>query len=118
MDWVTSLTAVVGIGTVLFILIAFLRGEFKDMETPKYEMLDMPKPEATQEKIPGRIGIEDRVIRLGLVGAAFYYSARVGPDSEISTLLTLIGAYLLVTGIFGDDPIYEIFKLDSKISDQ
>jgi len=118
MDLVTSLTAIIGIGIVIFILFAFLRGEFRNMETPKYEMLNIEKPEITHEKIPGRIGVEDRIIRIGLVGAGFYYAARIGHESEIATVLSAIALYLLITGLFGDDPIYEFFKVDTKIADQ
>ena len=119
MDWVSSLAIVVGVATIVFVLIAYLKGEFSRMEDPKYEMLGLEKPDRSIEIVRGRIGVEDRIIRLGLVGAAFYYSTRIGGWEVLpGMLLSIFGAYLFVTGIWGRDPIYMIFRWDTQMADQ
>lgn len=84
------------------VVLALRRGEFDD-ETPKYEMLGMEPPPRPVRR-PGRLSIENRIIRLGLVGAAFYYAARIGWESAPAWLLAVLGAYFVVTGLWGRDP--------------
>jgi len=110
---------VLGLGVLLLIVVALFRGELRDIERPKYEMLGLTPPEARRERVPGRLGIEDRVIRLGLVGAAFYYAgARLGFGHPLGVLLGALGAYLLITGLVGRDPLYYALGWDTRFPEQ
>jgi len=114
MDPLNLVGILLGLGVLLLIVIAISRGELRDLERPKYEMLGLEPPEELPERIPGRLGIEDRVIRLGLVGASFYYAGRLGWVEAGGIALVAIGTYLLITGILGRDPFYLLKGWDSR----
>ncbi|GEM_PF-1282580 len=121
MEAVELLGIVLGLGILLFLVVALFRGELRDLERPKYEMLGLapPPPEAQRERVPGRLGVEDRVIRLGLVGAAFYYAgARLGWTHPVGILLGVLGLYLLLTGLVGRDPLYYALGWDTRFPEQ
>ncbi len=110
-----------GLGVLLLIGVAVLRGEFRDIERPKYEMLGLAPPEVERERerVPGRLGIEDRVIRLGLTGASLYYAgARLGWDHPLGIALGAVGGYLLLTGLVGRDPLYWALGWDTRFPEQ
>jgi len=104
--WILEAVVVVlGVGILGMVLLALRRGEF-DSEAPKYEMLDMAPPETLEPLPPGALSPSERIIRLGLIGAAFYYTARIGWDDPLGIVLAAIGAYITVTGLWGKDPFY------------
>lgn len=114
-----------GLGVLLLIVAALFRGELRDIEKPKYEMLGLTPPpppspaERERGRVPGRLGIEDRVIRLGLVGAAFYYGgARLGFGHPLGVALGVLGGYLLLTGLVGRDPLYYALGWDTRFPEQ
>ncbi len=97
-----------GLGILALIVLGLTRGEF-DAEAPKYEMLGLEPPVPPQSAhAAGRLGPVDRVVRLGLIGAAFYYAARWGWASPLGVVLSLIGVYVTVTGLWGKDPVYRL----------
>jgi hypothetical protein len=118
MDPLNLVGILLGLGVLLLIVLAVSRGELRDLERPKYEMLGLEPPEELPERRPGRLGIEDRVIRLGLVGASFYYAGRLGWAEPAGIALVMVGAYLLVTGLLGRDPIYLLKGWDSRSPQQ
>lgn len=81
-------------------------------------MLGISPPEAKPERRPGRLGVEDRIVRLGLVGASLYYAARIGWTHPVGLLLGLMGVYLLITGLLGRDPIYRLAGWDTRMPEQ
>ena len=103
------LAVLLGVGMLVLILLALSRREF-DSERPKYEMLGQEPPAQVPARPVGRLGPEDRIVRLGLVGAAFYYAARLDWMSVVGIVLSLVGIYLLMTGLLGRDPIYRLLK--------
>jgi hypothetical protein len=66
MDPVNLLGVLLGVGALALIVLAISRGEFREIETPKYEMLGREPPQEARPARPGRLGIEDRIICLGL----------------------------------------------------
>jgi hypothetical protein len=118
MDFDTLFGILLGASVLIFIILAVSRGELSNLESAKYEMLDMSPPDKAVERKSGRIGIEDRIIRLGLVGAAFYYASRFGWSNLLGISLGILGSYLLLTGLFGRDPIYMLRGWDTRMSDQ
>lgn len=118
MDLISIFGLLMGVAVLVFIILAVFRGELSDQERAKYEMLGISPPEETAERKPGRIGIEDRIIRLGLVGAAFYYAAaRIGWENPAGIALAVLASYLLLTGIVGRDPIYFWRHWDTRFKD-
>lgn len=115
MDPLHLVGILLGLGVLLLIALALFRGELRDMERPKYEMLGQEPPEAVAPKRPGRLGIEDRVIRLGLVGASLYYAARLGWVHPGGIALGVLGVYLLLTGLSGRDPLYRWRGWDTRL---
>ncbi len=119
MESIEILGIVLGLGVLLLIVVALFRGELRDLEKPKYEMLGLTPPEAKKEHVPGRLGVEDRVIRLGLVGASFYYAgARLGWAHPVGIVLGVLGTYLLITGLLGRDPLYYALGWDTRFPEQ
>lgn len=104
MSLMEVLAIVLGLAILALILWALRRGEFDD-ETPKYEMLGVQPPEQPIRPSGDRLTIESRIVRVGLVGATFYYASRMGWDMAPAWLLALAGLFLLVTGVWGRDPI-------------
>lgn len=102
LEW---LAVLLGVSVVGLILAATRRGEF-DAETPKYEMLDIPSPKKVPALAPGRLSPTDRIVRLGLIGACFYYAARLGWGDPIGVILGIVGTYSALTGLWGRDPFY------------
>ncbi|ROO27294.1 hypothetical protein SAOR_08835 [Salinisphaera orenii MK-B5] len=94
-----------GAGIVILFLAALRHEEF-DAEAPKYEMLGLPVPTRPPRRGSGRLGPTDRIVRLGAIGAAFYYAGHFGWGEPVGLVLALVGLYLSVTGLFGRDPIY------------
>lgn len=104
--WVLEVVvALLGVGILFMLLLALRRGEF-DNEAPKYEMLGMEPPETVEPLPPGVLNPIERIIRLGLIGALFYYAARVGWGDPLGIVLAAVGAYVTVTGLWGKDPFY------------
>jgi hypothetical protein len=118
MEPVELLGIVLGLGVLLLIVVALFRGELRDIERPKYEMLGISPPEVERERIPGRLGVEDRVLRLGLVGASLYYASRVGWTHPVGIVLGTVGVYLLITGLIGRDPLYYALGWDTRFPEQ
>jgi len=106
LEW---LAVVLGVSIVALILIALRRGEF-DREAAKYEMLDMSQPAKTLTLPPGRLNPTDRIVRLGLIGACFYYAARIGWTDPVGIALAVVGAYASLTGLWGKDPLYYLWR--------
>lgn len=106
------------LGALAIIVLALKRGELSDLERPKYEMMGLSPPTERPKRQAGRLGIEDRVIRLGLVGASLYYASRVGWTRPLGITLGLLGAYLLVTGLLGRDPLYYLKGWDSRLPEE
>lgn len=94
-----------GVGALLLIAIAVQRREF-DAEAPKYEMLGQSPPPKTPRLPAGKLSPADRIVRLGLIGAAFYYASRVGWTTPLGIALAVIGLYATATGLWGRDPLY------------
>ncbi|OGF53118.1 MAG: hypothetical protein A2Z21_06925 [Candidatus Fraserbacteria bacterium RBG_16_55_9] len=114
MDPLNLFGILLGVGVLLLIALAVFRGELSDSERPKYEMLGQEPPSIRVPARPGRLGVEDRVIRLGLVGASFYYSSQLGWAEASGIALGMLGAYLLLTGLVGRDPVYRWRGWDSR----
>jgi len=94
-----------GVGALLLIAIAVQRREF-DAEAPKYEMLGQTPPKEAPRLPAGKLSPVDRIVRLGLIGAAFYYASRMEWTTPLGILLIVIGSYATVTGLWGRDPLY------------
>jgi len=118
MDPLNVLGVLLGLGALVIIVLALNRGELSDLERPKYEMMGLSPPTQRPERRPGRLGIEDRVIRLGLVGASFYYAARAGWTQPLGITLGLLGVYLLATGLLGRDPLYRLKGWDTRLPEE
>ncbi len=115
MDPVNLLGILLGVGALALIVLAVFRGEFREMEQPKYEMLGRePPPEAPPAR-PGRLGIEDRIIRLGLAIAGGYYASRFGWGTPVGVVLTVLALYLGVTAVIARDYVYKIFQIDTRL---
>ncbi len=101
----TGVAVLLGVIILILIATALRRGEF-DAETPKYEMLGRRPPAATQQ-VSGdsSLGITDRVVRLGLLGAVFHYAAVAGWTTVPGLALCVAGIWLAATGLFGRDPL-------------
>lgn len=97
--------ALLGVGALLLIAIAVQRREF-DAEAPKYEMLGQSPPQEPPRPPAGKLSPVDRTVRLGLIGAAFYYASRVGWAAPLGIALVVIGLYAAATGLWGRDPLY------------
>lgn len=117
MDPLNLLGILLGLGALLLIALAVFRGELSELERPKYDMLGQEPPVVTAPKRAGRLGIEDRVIRLGLVGALFYYATQLGWVQWSGIALGVLGAYLLLTGLVGRDPVYRWRGWDSRAAE-
>lgn len=101
----TLLAVLLGIAILALFALALRRGEF-DSEAPKYEMLGMaPAPESTPEPGDRALGVTDRVVRLGLLGAVFHYAGAAGWTTPAGVVLSLGGVWLIATGATGRDPI-------------
>jgi len=101
----TMLAVVLGVVILALFAVALRRGEF-DSEAPKYEMLGMtPPPDPTPEPGQRGLGVTDRVVRLGLLGAIFHYAGTMGWTTPAGVILSLGGIWLAVTGATGADPI-------------
>jgi hypothetical protein len=101
----SPLGILLGVVAPTLFAVAWGRGEF-DAEAPKYEMLGM-EPPAPQPPVPGdkRLGVTDRVVRLGLLGAVFHYAGAAGWTSAAGLVLVAGGGSLAATGVFGRDPL-------------
>lgn len=119
MDPLNLLGIILGLSVLILIVLAVSRGEFRDIERPKYEMLGLAPPDkGEQERVRGRLGVEDRVIRVGLVGAAVYYAARAGWSHPLGLSLLAAAGYLLVTGLTGWDLMYRLLGWDTRFPEQ
>lgn len=105
LEW---LAVLLGVGVVGLIMAAIRRGEF-DSETPKYEMLNLPSPQKAPALAPGKLSPTDRIVRLGLLGACFYYAARVGWGDPVGITLGIVGTYSALTGLWNRDPLYRLW---------
>ncbi len=112
LNWLGILT---GMGVLTLLGLAVLRGEFAQIERPKYEMLDQEPPMITKPAQPGRLGIEDRIIRFGLAAAACYYADRLGWLTPLGLLLMALTLYLGITALLARDYLYKIFKIDTRL---
>lgn len=115
MDPLNWLGILLGIGALVLIALAIFRGELREMERPKYEMLGQEPPTETQPARPGRMGIEDRIIRLGLAIAGGYYASRFGWGSALGIVLAVLAFYLGVTALIARDYLYKIFEIDTRL---
>lgn len=102
-----GLAALTGLVVLFLVLAATARREF-DGEAPKYEMLGLEPPENPPPLPPGRLGPTDRIVRLGSLGAAFYYAGELGWLHPVGAALAAIGAYFAITGLSGFDPLYRL----------
>lgn len=115
MDPLNWLGIVLGIGALALVLLAVFRGELREIEKPKYEMLGQEPPPQTQRAHPGRMGIEDRIIRLGLAIAGGYYASRFGWGTLGGIVLAVLALYLGVTALIARDYLYKILKIDTRL---
>ncbi len=115
MDPLNWLGILLGIWALALILLAVFRGELRETEKPKYEMLGQEPPTETQTARPGRMGIEDRIIRLGLAIAGGYYASRLGWVSALGIALAVLAFYLGVTALVARDYLYKILKIDTRL---
>jgi hypothetical protein len=115
MDPVNLLGILLGLGVLALIALAVFRGELHNLEKPKYEMLGQAPPAESQPAQPGRLGIEDRIIRLGICGAAGYYASHLGWQTPLGLLLILISLYTGATGLIARDYVYKFLKLDTRL---
>lgn len=99
------IVALLGVSVLALLVIAVKRREF-DAEAPKYEMLGQSPPQDTPRLPAGKLSPVDRTVRLGLIGAAFYYATGLGWTTPLGIALAVIGAYATVTGLWGHDPLY------------
>ncbi len=101
----TVVAAVLGAGVLVLAALAWRRGEF-DAEVPKYEMLGVDPPAPARARPEGSdLGITDRVVRLGLLGAVLHYASAAGWVTGPGVVLSLAGLWLAVTGLKGRDPL-------------
>jgi hypothetical protein len=115
MDPVNLLGVLLGVGALALIVLAIFRGEFREIETPKYEMLGREPPQEARPARPGRLGIEDRIIRLGLAIAGGYYASRFGLGTLGGVVLAVLALYLGVTALLARDYLYKIFHIDTRL---
>ena len=115
MDPANLLGILIGVGVLILIGLAVFRGELKDMEKPKYEMLGQEPPAETKPAEPGRLGVEDRIIRFGLAIASGYYASRLGWQTPVGVLLLAASLYLGVTSIIARDYFYKFLNLDTRL---
>ncbi len=115
MDPLNWLGIVLGIGALALVLLAVFRGELREIERPKYEMLGQEPPTETRAVRPGRMGIEDRIIRLGLAIAGGYYASRFGWGTPVGIVLAVLALYLGVTALIARDYLYKILKIDTRL---
>lgn len=115
MDPLNWLGILLGVGALALIVLAVFRGEFQEIEKPKYEMLGQEPPTEIKPARPGRLGIEDRIIRVGLALAGGYYASRFGWGSALGIVLAVLALYLGVTALLGRDYLYKILKLDTRL---
>lgn len=115
MDPLNWLGILMGLGVLILLGLAVLRGEFAEIERSKYEMLDQKPPAITKPAQPGRMGIEDRIIRFGLATAALYYAARLGWLTPLGLFLMALTLYLGVTALLARDYLYKIFRIDTRL---
>jgi hypothetical protein len=115
MDPLHWLGILLGIGALVLIALAVFRGELREMERPKYEMLGQEPPTETKPARPGRMGIEDRIIRLGLAIVGGYYASRFGWGTALGTVLAILALYLGVTALLARDYLYKIFQIDTRL---
>lgn len=115
MDPLNWLGVLLGVGALALIVLAVFRGEFRELERPKYEMLGQEPPRETQPARPGRMGIEDRIIRVGLAIAGGYYASRFGWGSALGIVLLVLALYVGVTALLARDYLYKILKIDTRL---
>jgi len=118
MEPLSWLGILLGLGVLVLIGLAAFRGELSDLERPKYEMLGQEPPieaAALPPKRPGRLGVEDRIIRLGLAIASGYYASRLGWGTLASWLLSALALYLILTALVARDYIYKKFNIDTRL---
>jgi hypothetical protein len=115
MDPVNLLGVLLGVGALALIVLAIVRGEFRELERPKYEMLGREPPQEAQPARPGRLGIEDRVIRVGLAIAGGYYASQFGWGTSVGIVLAVLALYLGGTALLGRDYLYRILKIDTRL---
>lgn len=115
MDPINLLGILLGLGSLLLIGLAVLRGEFSEIERPKYEMLDQSPPPETRPAQPGCVGVEDRIIRFGLAVAASYYAARLGWGTAWGIGLVVLALYLGATALIARDYLYKFLKLNTRL---
>ncbi len=115
MDPVNLLGILLGLGALALIALAVFRGELSNLEKPKYEMLGQEPPKESKPAQPGRLGIEDRIIRLGLCGAAGYYASHLGWQTPLGIFLMLVSLYTGITGLIARDYFYKCLKLDTRL---
>ncbi len=114
-DPLNWLGVLLGIGALVLIGVAVFRGELREIERPKYEMLGQEPPAETKPRRPGRLGIEDRIIRVGLAIAGGYYASRFGWGSALGIALAVLAFYLGGTALIARDYLYTIFQIDTRL---
>lgn len=115
MEPLSWLGILLGLEVLILIGLAVLRGELRDLERPKYEMLGQEPPVAVAAKRPGCLGIEDRIIRLGLAIASGYYASRLGWGMAGGWLLSAFALYLGLTTLVARDYLYKKLRIDTRL---
>ncbi len=115
MDPLHWLGILMGLGVLILLGLAVLRGEFAEIERPKYEMLGQELPRESKPAQPGRLGVEDRIIRLGLAIAGGYYASRFGWGTPLGVVLAVLALYVGVTAIVAHDYLYKILNIDTRL---
>lgn len=115
MDPVNLLGILLGVGVLVLIGVAVFRGELREMERPKYEMLGQELPRESKPARPGRLGVEDRIIRLGVAIAGGYYASRFGWGTPLGVVLAVLALYVGVTAIVARDYLYKILNIDTRL---
>lgn len=114
---VSLLIILVLVTSAAVLLWAVRRGQFRDTERAKYEMLGTaPTPVQAKGRGWANQGVEDRILRVCVAMVLFYYGfARLGVPSAGGVILALAGVYLAVTGLAGYDPLYRLLKVDTRL---
>ncbi len=104
----------------ILLAVALVAGRSTWDESAKYEMLGQEPPDVSHRpRVPGRLGVEDRLVRFGLAIVLLYYAAtRLGPLQAPGAAVGLVGLYLATTCALGRDWVYRRLGYDTRLPEQ